>query len=620
MSLSEYAASIHHDGSRRYVENMSPRFGDIVAIRLRALHLAPIRRVFLRTVPDGEQHFEEMQREGRRGVCAWWKGALNVNMPVVGYRFLLFTDDGAFWYNGSGLHVAMPTDAEDFRLVADNASPTWVYDRVFYQIFPDRFANGDHSNDVSAGEFEYEGVAACVRPWGETPTRTGRDAMVEFFGGDLRGIERRLDYVQELGVNALYLTPIFTAISNHRYDVVDYDQVDPHLGGNDALVSLRRSTQRHDIRLVLDIVPNHCGVRHPWFQSALADPASHTSQFFTFHRHPDEYACWLGVKGLPKLNYKSNQLRETMYSGQASTFRKWLREPYAIDGWRIDVANMLGRQGASQLGWEVAQGIRRAVKAEKPDAYLLGENFFDAMMQLQGDCWDAVMNYSGFAMPLWYWLSRFGIRCWGSSDVTSQIPWTTQALVETWASFRAAVPWVVARQQFNLIGSHDVARIRTRLSGEKERERIAVGLLMTYVGVPSVYYGDEIGLTGDMDTTARGCMVWDVELWDHELRAFYKQLIQLRRSSAALIEGGFQVLLVEDDVMSYLRDTENEQIIVIANRGPGTRPAGGLDVSIGGIQDGTEFQDPVHGSHLTVSDGHLPLPSLPPGIVIWQSR
>ena len=148
--------------------------------------------------------------------------------------------------------------------------------------------------------------------------------------------------------------------------------------------------------MILDIVPNHCGVEHPWFQAAQADAQAASAEYFTFHRHPEEYETWLGVRSLPKLNYRSTALRDQIYSGSNSVFRRWLRAPYAIDGWRVDVANMLARHGKDQLEAEVWAGIRRAVKAENPESYLLGENFFDGSRQLQGDQLDATMNYAGF--------------------------------------------------------------------------------------------------------------------------------------------------------------------------------------------------------------------------------
>jgi alpha-glucosidase len=162
-------------------------------------------------------------------------------MPLTSYRFLIISEDATYWYNANGLHTFSPTDAEDFRILADYQAPGWLKNSVFYQIFPDCFADGDPSNNVRDGEYDYAGFTSRARRWGEPPTTWSRAAMVEFYGGDLAGITAHLDYITSLGVNALYLYPIFTAFSNHRYDVTDYFSVDPHLGGNPSLVDLHKA-------------------------------------------------------------------------------------------------------------------------------------------------------------------------------------------------------------------------------------------------------------------------------------------------------------------------------------------------------------------------------------------
>jgi alpha-glucosidase len=617
-----YGQSIHHDGSSLYVQPGEPgggqRLGDIVVLRLRTAVDAPVDRILVRTCPDGEQQFVEMQSAQVTPACRWWQATIRVTMPSASYRFLLLTADGVWWYNGRGLQRHTPTDADDFRLLAGYTAPSWLQDSVFYQIFPDRFADGDPTNNVRDGEFEYRGHQARARRWDESPSgEPGPGRMVEFYGGDLAGIESRLDYLTDLGVNALYLNPIFAAYSNHRYDVVDYYEVDRHLGGNEALVCLRQACHERGLRLILDIVPNHCGVAHPWFQAAAADPAAPTAEYFTFDRHPDDYACWLGARSLPKLNYRSAALRWVMYAGPHSIFRHWLRPPYCVDGWRLDVANMLGRQGADQLGAAVLQGIRQAVKEENQAAYLLGEHSYDGTAQLQGDGLDATMNYAGFAAPLWHWLGGFEVTQHGwPRRLASQTPWTTQALADTWQAFRAGIPWAIARQQFNLLGSHDTPRILTILRGDAGRNRLAAGLLFTYVGVPSVYYGDEVGLHGD---ATRACMPWQRSAWDEELRSFYQALVRLRRASSALIRGGFQMLHIEEDTLAYLRDSNEEQLIVVGHRGPGTRPPGPLPVAHGALPDGTEFRELIGGGRATVTGGHLPLPAMKPGVMIWRT-
>ncbi len=616
-----YLSSIHHDGSKRYVKSTSAdlHLGDEVTIRLRAAADSPIERILLRTCPDGEQFFAEMKIEETSSACTWWQAKLHLSMPLTSYRFLIFTSDGIWWYNGSGPHRHVPTDAEDFRLLADYSAPTWLRDSVFYQIFPDRFADGDLASNVRDGEFEYLGVQSSARNWGEEQSSWPK-AMVEYYGGDLPGVEQRLDYLTDLGVNAIYFNPLFTAYSNHRYDVIDYFSVDPHLGGDAALISLRRATAERGMRFIIDIVPNHCGVKHPWFKSALQDANSPTAEYFTFHQHPDKYDSWLGVHSLPKLNYRSQALRETIYSGVDSVFRHWLKPPYSVDGWRVDVANMLARHGKDQLESEVWNGIRQAVKEENPSAYLLGENFFDGSSQLQGDQLDASMNYFGFSNPIGFWLRGFEVGQHAEPhNVKSAIPWPTQALVDSWQASRASIPWIIARQQFNLLGSHDTPRVINILGHDKAKNRLAVAFLMTYVGVPCIYYGDEIGMSGKDALEARNCMVWDSNQWDAGLREYYQTLIKLRRTSPALIDGGFQILLTEENVLAYLRDTDEEQIIVIGNRGTAEYPAGALPLQHGAIADGTTFQELFSGQSSTVVNGSLPLPSLPTGVQIWRS-
>ena len=623
MDNPNFLHSIHHSGSARYVFPNAPRLGDEITIRLRTTPRAPIRQVILRTSPDGEQHFTSLHLENhdQSGACNWWRTSMRLTMPLTCYRFLIIGEDATYWYNASGLHTFNPTGAEDFRILTDYQAPGWLKNSVFYQIFPDRFADGDPTNNVRDGEYDYAGFTARARRWGEPPTTGSRAALVEFYGGDLAGITAHLDYITSLGANALYLNPIFTAFSNHRYDVTDYFSVDPHLGGNPSLVDLRKALVERGMRYILDIVPNHCGILHPWFQAALTDPSTPTAEYFTFHKHPDDYDTWLGVRTLVKLNYRSAILRNVMYAGSNSIFRHWLRPPYSADGWRIDVANMLARQGADQMGMEVGRGIRRAVKDENPQAYLMGENFFDATNQLQGDCWDGVMNYAGFALPLRDWLGPVKIFVPGQTQwINTGNSLTTQALVESWEAFRAAIPWVVAIQQFNLIDSHDTPRALSLLEGNRDLFRLVVTLLFTYPGVPCVYYGDEIGLGGGQGMNSRQCMSWDSSTWDMELQDFYKALIHLRRTSPALMDGGFQVLWTENDTLVYQRDVNEETLLVVARRGTKTRPAGPVPVSHGAIPEGTEFEELFTSQRICVQNGNIPLPALPPGAQVWIAR
>jgi alpha-glucosidase len=609
-----WASALHHDGSPIYVSPANPTLGGSVTLRLRTGLSAPIERVLLRTTPDGEQMLTPMRLTMTDQASSWWEAELVLAAPSTGYRFYLQTDGGSYWLNAAGLGHHTPTDVHDFQLLASYLRPAWLDETVFYQIFPDRFADGDPASNVPDEAYLYQGQPVVARRWGELPSRA--HGQFEFFGGDLSGIVQHLDYVSDLGANALYLNPIFTAPSNHKYDVADYAHVDPHLGGEAGLIELRRALDKRGMRVILDIVPNHCGATHPWFTAAQTDPDAPEAEFFSFRRHPDQYEAWLGIPTLPKLNYRSEKLRDRMYAGPDAIMRHWLRPPYRIDGWRIDVANMLARQGESQLGHKIGRGLRRAVKAEAPDAYLLGENFYDGTPHLQGNELDATMNYSGFTLPLLGWLT-------GADVVSIQLGASpgpllpTEALAAQWRSYMATIPWQVARQQFNLLGSHDTPRILTTLGDDRRLLRLAVALLFLFPGVPSVYYGDEIGMTGGGDPDCRRCMVWDEAAWDRELRQYYQALIRLRRTAPALKYGGFQVLYAAGETIAFQREAPGQRLIAVARR-----QADGLHtllVSHAGLGDGATLRELLSGAVAQVQGGHLSIAGLAgPGVQIWE--
>lgn len=618
MELPAWLDTAHHDGSDLYVSNPTPRLGETVELRLRVHPQAPLKRAFLRTFPDGEQSFRPLEPGPSEMAARWWRVQVEISQPVLHYRFLLEAEDGVWTLSAAGPSAHEPLDVFDFRLLADYQPPDWLHQAVFYQIFPDRFANGDPANDPRPEEYEFRGHRPHTYPWG-APPEPGQPFPLVFFGGDLPGITQRLDYLDALGINALYLTPIFSAYSNHKYDVADYEQVDRHFGGDPALVELRQALSARGMHYLLDIVPNHAGYWHPWFQQAQADPDSLEAGFFTFQRHPDQYSSWLGVWSLPKLNYSSAELRRRMYADPGAVFRRWLGAPFAADGWRVDVANMLGRQGAIQIGTEIAQGIRQAVKETNPQAYLLGENFFDASPQLQGDQWDGVMNYAGFRKPFLHWLRGYEQGAHGlQGQIRSPVAYPTAALASAWRERLAAIPWAIALQQYNLLDSHDTPRIRSQLKGNDALHRLAVLVLLTFPGVPGLYYGDEIGLLDDPVLASRGCMPWEPAGWDQELLEFHRALIHLRRSSAVLQRGGFQVLAVEADGFAFLRASRVGRLITIAQRSPAGRPAGCLPVSQAGISDGSRWVEFFTGQAAVVRAGELELPGLPQGGTLWQ--
>lgn len=618
MSTVHWTHTIHHDGSPCYVAAKEPIApGATVTLRLRTGADALVERVFVRTNPDGEQHMIAMRQVASDALTRWWEVDIQVEMVRNNYRFLLMTNEGSWWLTAAGVVRYTPTDATDFRVLAHYHAPAWVHDSVFYQIFPDRFADGDSSNNVRDNDYLCYGKSVIARPWGAIPRTHRESGGVEFFGGDLWGIIQRLDYLQDLGVNALYLTPIFTSPSNHKYDTMDYKQVDAHFGGDEALIALREALDERDMRLMLDLVPNHCSSEHPWFLAAQADPHAPSAEFFTFYKRPDEYETWLGIRSLPKLNYRSLRLRSEMYAGEDSVARYWLRPPFRIDGWRVDAANMLARQGESQLGHKVGRGLRRAIKSTSPHAYLIGENFFDGSPQLQGDELDATMNYRGFSVPLQQWLVGFDASLAWRPEMRDPDLLPVEALAEQWQAFLAAIPWQIASQQFNLLGSHDTRRIHTVVGGDETLVRIAATLLFTFPGVPSIYYGDEIGLEGGSDPDCRRCMIWGEREWNSGRRAFYQKLVRLRRTLPALRHGGFQMLYAEGQTLAFLREAPEERLIVVARRSADGRQS--LPVRHGGLPDGMVLTDLISGAETTIEQGMLSLTNLPDaGMQIWH--
>lgn len=607
--------AVFHNPSGIYLEGTPKGLGSTVRLRLRCPQEAPITGVYVRCAPDGEQEMHTGYAiEPMAGWnCRWWEVPLPLRERRLHYRFYLSTHEGGYWLTASGLVRYVPTDHNDFVMLADQHDKHWLDQSVFYQIFPDRFRDGDRAGNVTDGLYKLSGKPVVARKWGELPNvhQGGR----EFYGGDLQGITQKLNYLHELlGVNGLYLNPINTAPSSHKYDVASYSEVDPHLGGDQAFFEMKRAMEERDMRLILDIVPNHCGEEHPWFRQAQQNPQAETAEFFTFHDHPHGYEAWLGINSLPKLNYSSHKLRDWMYAGSDSIMRTWLRPPWNIDGWRIDVANMLARGGAVQMGHKILRGMRRAVKEEKSDAYLLGENFFDASSYLQGDQLDATMNYRGFMMPLYHWLTGQDYNAVFERQWADRYPLSGADLEAQWRYWRATVPWAITRQQFNLLDSHDTPRLLNLVGGDRAKAAIARLILFTYPGVPCIYYGDEQYLPGGRDPDNRRTMNWDETSWDHGLLHEWSQLIRLRKESEALGRGSIQTLHHQGDTLAFLRETRDQRCLVVARRAADACRA--IPTWPAAVPDGTRFREFFSGAEAVTQSGHLPIPDAP--AQVWQ--
>lgn len=560
----------HHDGSELYTAPGPHRLGDTVPVRVRVPRSSDVTEVWLRTVQDAEPRMRRATVVDEDGRDVWYEADVLVHHPVTHYRFALVRPGGVAWLDATGVHDRGVTDAHDFRISTHAPGPTWLRDAVVYQIFPDRFARS-----AAAATREQPGWAIPAA-WDEEPIARGVETGWQFYGGDLDGIVERLEHVADLGVTTVYLTPVFPGQTCHRYDASTFDRVDPLLGGDDAYARLAEAVHTRGLRLMGDLTTNHTGATHEWFERAQAEPTSPEHDFYLW-TEPDApdgaagYVGWVGHARLPKLDFRSPELRSRMIEGPDSVVGRWLQEPYALDGWRIDVANMTGRYGTLDLNHDVARTVRATIEQINPDGALISEHFHDARDDLAGDTWHANMNYTAFSNPLWTWLSAEG------SDVSYHgmhgVPVPRRQGAEVVAEMRdfdGGLPWDVLVRQWNMLGSHDTPRIRT-LVGSRELHEVAAGILFTYLGVPVVFAGDEFGLTGTTGEHARATMPWDEPARrDEHTHDVYRRLAALRHAHRALREGSLRWVLVDDDALGYVRETRDETILVVAARAPWT--------------------------------------------------
>jgi neopullulanase len=431
-------------------------------------------------------------------------------------------------------------------------TPEWVKNAVFYQIFPDRFARSPRTPHPPGLVF---------KPWGADPTEQG------YQGGDLYGIAERLDYLQALGITALYLNPIFSSASNHRYHAFDYLQIDPLLGGNAALRDLLDQAHARGIRVVLDGVFNHAS-RGFWpFHHILENGSNspYIDWFFIYGwplnpypkdgKTPLNYAAWANLAGLPKINTKNPGARAYLME----VARYWIE--FGCDGWRLDVPNEID----DDAFW---QEFRQAVKAANPEAYIVGEIWGDGRRWLQGDQFDAIMNYVFMGQTLYF----FGGKSLRTNYIRDNFTWhetSAQEFAYSIERLLESYAWPINLAQLNLIDSHDTARALWIMKNDQRALRQCVLYQMTMPGAPCIYYGDEIGLSAGDDPRCRGAFPWQQpETWDQDLLSFYKQAIALRHKHPVLRTGGYRTIYAEDKVYAFLRYLDDgQQALVIFNAG-----------------------------------------------------
>ncbi len=594
----------HHDGSDLYLSTSSPQLGESVEFRVRVPVSFPLTKMHLRIYHDGEARTFEMAVSASTGSENWWSVRAPVLNLVAQYRFLIIEKKSYQWLNAAGIFPFDVSSANDFQIFAKPKYPQWINKSVFYQIFPDRFASSGAVRKIPS-EF-------VKRDWNTLPK--GRDITtgVEYFGGDLEGVAEHLDHITTLGASGIYFTPFFPARSTHRYDASSFDRVDPLLGGDAALFALSKAANKKGIRIMGDLTTNHCGAGHTWIKKALADPKSKERAFFYWDKSIKHgYEGWWGLASLPKLNYSSTLLRKLVWDSKNSIVRRWLRAPYNMAGWRIDVGNMTGRYKDQDLNREVMRGIRQAMDIENPDAWLVAENADHFPADLDGFGWHGTMNYNGFMRPVWGWLQQNPEIEGGFFGLPTSVPqFTGEQMVAAMQMFNGGIPWRALVASMLLLDSHDTARFRNVVGGDVDRHLAGMGLLMTYPGVPSIFAGDEIGLRGAWGEDSRRTINWsDRSNWDHEFFAEVKELVAIRRTSHALAYGGLRWVDLKDDYIAYLRESKKEALLIIV-----ARKATKIDIDLSTY--GYELENSVYGPKLEGMRVRTTLPTA--GIGIWR--
>lgn len=556
----------------------------------------------------------------------FYEAELKVADKNVSYYFLIWCGEAYYFYNKIGV-TDEPKPEYNFMIMPGFSTPDWAKGAIMYQIFTDRFCSGNSPNNVLTDEYSYiGGHSVQVFDWNKTPDA---DGVREFYGGDLNGVRSKLDYLQELGVEVIYFNPLFVSPSNHKYDIQDYDYIDPHFttipydsgellrpednDNSHAYRYIQRVTDKRNLeasnrffaefveevhsrgmKVILDGVFNHCGSFNKWLdrqliydeskgykKGAYRDADSPYRSYFKFHggEWPNNgaYEGWWGHDTLPKLNYEESPI---LLEYILRIARKWVSPPYNVDGWRLDVAADLGF--SEDFNHKFWKAFRRVVKDANPNALIIAENYADSWKWLQGGEWDTIMNYEAFMEPITWFLTGMekhsdGYRgdLYGNSDAFFGAMLHHMSRMNSQSLYTA----------MNELSNHDHSRFMTRTNGKVGRlanlgayaaeegirpqiMREAVVIQMTWPGAPCIYYGDEAGVCGWTDPDNRRTYPWGRE--DFSLIRFHRELIRIHKSYETLRTGSIKFLGGRQGIICYGRFAADERIVVAVNNNSST--------------------------------------------------
>lgn len=657
--------AIHSDFTSNYVNPPQPGSGEPVTISIRTAR-ENVEAVWL-IFEGGEYIDENLHSHTHIGLHLsrqtqnfdFYSATIPRLQGRLSYCFALTKNGRTYYYNRRGVQPTVDY-LHNFVVIAGIDTPAWAMGALMYQIYVDRFYNGDSSNDVLEGEYFYLGeTASRFESWESLPKNLD---ICNFAGGDLQGVIEKFPYLQSLGVEAIYLTPVFVSPSNHKYDIQDYDFIDPHIGiildeaarrpegtpvyawrttdapslvaSNALMIRLIETAHEHGIKVLLDGVFNHCGAHNKWMDSEGIYsgregyyPGAYQARQSPYHEyfrwHPggnwpenNHYDSWWGHHNHPKLNYEGSK---ELYEYILHIGKKWVSPPFNADGWRIDVAADLGY--SPELNHRFWKDFRKAVKKANPEAIILAEHYGDPTKWLQGDEWDTIMNYDAFMEPVTWFLTGMQKH---SDEFKAEMLNNAMAFEDTMR--REMGKFTVSSLQcaMNQLSNHDHSRFLTRTTMKPGRLHThgsdaaghginraimaeAVVMQMTWPGAPTIYYGDEAGLTGWTDPDNRRTYPWGNE--DTVLLSLHQELARIHKAFSALRTGSLEFLHGEFGVLAYARWDSSSRIIIVINNNYEPRalsiPVWRAEVTDGSLRailrTNAEGHDTTHGAFPVVN-------------------
>ena len=609
--------AVFSDTTENYIFPQEPNPYSTVTIKIR-VESNNVDRIYL--VNDGQKHL--MLLKETDGIFAYYTVDVEVEEREFTYYFELQIGRMICVYDTHGVRKNSSEDAY-FRIIPGLRTPEWAKGAVMYQIYVDRFNNGDPTNDVLTNEYEYIGDKSVkVDDWDKYPATMG---VREFYGGDLQGVLDKMDYLKDLGIDVIYFNPLFVSPSNHKYDIQDYDYIDPHIGkivddkgellrddqhenreatkyinrvtniknleaSNELFAKVVQEAHKRGMKVILDGVFNHCGSFNKWLdreriyenaegydKGAYVDRNSPYHDYFQFNNdnqfpYNPTYDGWWGHDTLPKLNYEGSK---NLFDYVMRIAAKWVSPPYNVDGWRLDVAADLGH--SPEYNHYFWKEFRRTVREANPEAIVLAEHYGSPRAWLNGKEWDTVMNYDAFMEPVTWFLTGMQKH---SDDFRGDLLGNSDSFIGAMNHHMSDFTTPSLQIAMNELSNHDHSRFLTRtnrkvgrtnsLGAEAANEGInkavmreAVVIQFTWPGAPTIYYGDEVGVCGWTDPDNRRTFPWGHE--DLEMRDFHKEMIKIHKENRELLTGSLKYVANDYNFLGYGRFSKKDVIVVLIN-------------------------------------------------------